>query len=384
MKLRDFLLPFLLLVGYPQVSKAQFKAEANHYSFDSKSEFVDLSLTNPSGIEDLVNTRGDIMLKYRNNAIYGVRNGLLNHSFGGNLDLGVIGSYYNRTEQSTKDENSQTQDSPIGQITTKTIILKDNKVWDYGFALNYKGFFVDYESATNQNKTDGSILIKIGEDQELANFSSESNIKSSVYGAGFKHGFLKLIQNRNQNIDEGGNQEEEKSKAYLINGNYSLRTNERERTRLDIYYDQDKNVSGFFTLNFFNDINFGLSYNQKSDGFTANLSSYNYSTQNREDFERGLENRIRLQPRIYDTKLETNRKYLTDMFFTKPFSYTFSINVNEDRNVTANLNLNLRNVLFHYSEDSQRVGLKLGPAIGSYDFKQKELRGGVFLGNVHD
>ncbi|MEK6847620.1 MAG: hypothetical protein AABX50_00670 [Nanoarchaeota archaeon] len=380
MKLK-YLLPFLFFLGIPRVSEAQFKAEANPNYLDVKSAYADISLRNPFGLENLVNTRGDIQLKYGNNALYLVRNGLLNHTYGGNIDLGLIEFYHNRSEQSDRDETREVQDSPIGKIITETTILDDSRSRDFGFALNYRNFFASYESATQENKIDGSTLITIGEDQDLVPFSSGFNSESTVYGIGFRNGFFKFIQNRHQNRGDGEEQPEERFNNYLINANYSFGGAERERVNLNVYYGED--ISGFFNFNLFRNINLNLIYDRGEDDFTANLSTHNYSRLNHRDFERHLENGLRAVSRIYDSNLETTRRYLNDMFFTKPFSYDFSISLNEGE-VTANLNLNLRNVLFHYSRESQAIGLRYKFMIGEYDFRQDEARFGVFFGRQRD
>lgn len=378
MKLR-YLLPFLFPL-FTQDLKAQVKAEGNSDSLDVKSRYLDVSLGNPLGLEDLTNTKGDVKLKYRNNTLYFIRNGLLNHTYGGNLDFGLAEFYHNRSEQSIRNETSKTQDSPIGEITTKTTILNDTRSRDFGFTLNYSRFFASYESASRKNKIDGSTLIIINGDQQLVNFSSEFDSKSTVYGIGFRNGFFKFIQNRNQNIGNGEEQPEERFNNFLANANYSFGGLKKDRVNLNIYYGD--NISGFFNFNVIRDIDINLAYDPKGNGFTANLSTSDYSRLNHRDFERGIENRLRAVPRIYDTGLETTRRYLGDMFFTKPFSYNFSISKNEGDEVTTNLNLNLRNILFHYSRESQTVGLKYKFAIGAYDFEQKEARFGIFLGRI--
>lgn len=376
MKLR-YLLPFLFFL-YPEKAQAQFKIEGNQRNLDVKSKILDVSARNSLGLEDYINVTGDAKLKYRNNALYLIRNGLQNHTYGGNIDFGLADGYYNRTEQNIRDETTNIQNSPIGQITTKTTILNEIRARDFGVSLNYRNFFASYESATSENKIDGNTLITINGDEQLVNFSSEFDSRSNIYGIGFKNGFFKFIENRHQNI-ENGMQNEERFNNYLINANYSFGGLKEDLVNLNIYYGRG-DISGFFNFNLLGNMGIDLIYDSGDGNFTVNLSTQDYSRLDHRDFERSIENRLRAVPRIYDSNLETTRRYLRDMFFTKPFSYNFSISTNEEDGITANLNL--RNILFHYSEGSQAIGLKLGPAIGTYDFEQNEARFGVFLGRV--
>jgi hypothetical protein len=363
MKLR-YLLPFLFFL-YPQKSEAQFKAEGNPNSLDIKSEYVDISARNPFGLTNLYNLRGDINIKAaENNLFYFARNGILNNSKGLNIDVPFFRGYFNNSNQGNRTENRETQTSPIGEIITETTILEEKTALEFSIALNYRNFFASYESATLSDSINGSTLISIGEDTDLVPFSSESYNKSIVYSIGFKNGFFKFIQNR---------QDGERFNNFLVNANYSLGGEGRDKINLNVYY--DRNFSGFFNFNFFSDLNFNLTYDSNDDNFRANLSTSGYSRLYQRDFERGLENRLRTSPRIYDYDLETTRRYLRDMFFTEPFSYNFTIDKDE---IIANLNLN--NILFHYSRDSRAIGLKYKFVIGTYDFEQNEARAGIFFG----
>ncbi len=371
MKLR-YLLPFLLLPFLPRNAEAQFKAEGNRTSLDIKSGYLDVSARDTFGLDNLANIKGGIKLRYRDNSIYGIRNGALNHSYGGNLNIEFLEAYHNRSSQSTRTETCMTQNSPIGEITTETTILDDTRARDFGFSLNHRNFFASYESARAESGINGSTIITIGEDQNLVPFSSESNNSSIVYGVGFRNGFFKFIQNRQQSVGDEEEQSEERHNNFLANANSSFSVGGR-RINLNVYYDKD--FSGFFNLGLFRNIDLNLIYDSHDGDFRVNLSTPGYSRLNQRDFERGLENRLRVVPRIYDSPLEITRSYLSDMFLTPPFSYNFT--VDEDEIIA---NLNLRNILVHYSRGSQAVGLKLGPAIGAYDFKQDEARFGVFFG----
>ena len=364
MKLR-YVLPFLLLPFLPRGLEAQVKADANRDSLDVKTPYADVSLGNSYGLRNLVNLRGDVKLKFRDNAIYVARNGILNYSYGLNFDMSFLNAYHNASNQSNRTENQITQDSPIGEIITETTILQEDKARDFGIALNYRGFFTSYEFATLTNGINGSTLITIeGQEPNLVPFSSNSNTESRVYTSGFRNGFFQFIQNR---------QDEERFNNFLVNANYSFGGERGNRINLNVYYDKD--VSGFFNFNFFRDIDLNLTYDSHGDNFRVNLSTSGYSRLHQRDFERGLENRLRVVPRIYDSNLETTRRYLGDMFFTEPSSYNFTIDKDE---IIANLNL--RNILFHYSRESQAIGLRYKFAIGTYDFEQNEARFGMFFG----
>lgn len=370
MKLK-YLVPFLLFFA-PKNLEAQFKAEANSDSLDVKSKYLDVSLGNSFGLENLVNTRGEIKLKYGDNSVYGIRNGILNHSYGGTISLGFIGGFQNQSMQSNRAENRVVQDSPIGEIITETTILRERRLIDFGIILRHRGVFVNYESSELRNNVNGSTIITIGEDENLVPFSSESRSESVVYGAGFRNGFLKFIQNRHQEREDGENQPEEEFDNYFANANYSFGGEERNRVNLNIYYSKD--FAGLLNFNFFRDLDLNLTYDSNSDRLRVNLSTSRYSELHRRDFERGIEDRLRAVPRVYDSNLETMRRYLGDMFFTSPMSYSFTL---DEEGLTANLNLN--HILFHYSRDNQSIGLRGGFLIGTYDFKQDVARFGIFF-----
>ena len=371
MKLR-YLLPFLFFL-YPQKSEAQFKAEYNPNSLDIKSSFVDVSARNSFGLTNEYNLTGDIKLKAENSALYFTRNGILNNNRGTNIDIPPLffRAYFNNSNQGNRTENQVTQDSPIGEIITETTILEERATLEFGFGLTHRNFFASYESGTLADSVNGSTLITIGENQDLVPFSSESYNKSIVYGAGFRNGFFKFIQNR---------QDGERFNNFIANANYSFGGAESNKINLNVYY--DGNVSGFFNFNLFRDIDLNLTYDSHNNHFRANLSTSGYSRIHQRDFERSLEDRLRVAPRIYDYTLETTRRYLGDMLFTTPstpsapFSYNFTV---DEEGIIANLNL--RNILYlHYSRQSQALGLRYKFAIGTYDFKQDEARFGVFFG----
>jgi len=380
MKLR-YLLPFLALPFLPQKSEAQFKAEVNPDTLDVKSEYVDVSLGNSLGLQNFENTRADIQVKLGENALYFLRNGVLNHGYGGNLNVGFLGGYYNRSNQGNRTEGIKTRDSPIGEIVTETTILEERVSQDFGISLNYHGFSAGYDEANADREIDGTTIITIdGETQGLVPFSSISNSESRVFGLGFDYGFFRFIQNRTRPMDG----EEERFNNFLIGANYSFRVDERERANFRIYYGKD--VSGFFNFNILRNLDVNLIYEGETGDFRAHISSPNYSRLNQRVFERGLEDRLRTVPRVRDFNLEIDMRYIRDMFFTDFISYDFSVNMHEGEttlDINANMILELINalsVLAHYSEESKAVGLKYRFAIGTYDFEQGKARIGVFFG----
>ncbi len=351
MKIR-YLLPFLFFLN----TQAQFKTESNLNIFDVKSKYIDVAVRDTFGLKDLVNIKGIVKLKYDNNSIYFNRNGLLNHHSGGNLDLNWLKIYHNQSKQNIQTDNSLIKNSPLGEIITQTRILNDNKIKESGLALNYNDFFISSENATINNKISGQTLVKINEDQNLIPFSFEfNNNNTNVFEMGFQNGFLKYIQNK---------QDSNKFSNYLAGINYS---NLNIRSDLSLYY--GKYFSGFFNFNIFDKINVNFIYDRN---LKVNLSTSNYSKLNKKDFERTLENKLRLVPRVYDSNLETERHYLEDMFFTE--DYDFSIDKDDTK-----VNINLSNLLFHYSENSKKIGLKYKFAIATYDFKQREAKIGLFF-----
>ena len=215
--------------------------------------------------------------------------------------------------------------------------------------LRHDDFFISSEHAINKNTIKGSTSININGEQDLVPFSFDFRNESNVHALGFKHGFFKYIQNK-QDGNEFAN--------YLIKANHS---------GLNLYYGKD--IAAFFTYPLLKNIVANISYDKK---FEWNISTFDYSELNKKDFERNLENRLRIVPRAYDSKLDIGRTYLDDMFFTN--LYNFSID--KDKIVG---NINFGNILFHYSKENPRMGLRYKFAIATYDFKQKELRIGLFF-----
>ncbi len=343
-----YLLPFLFLFNL-QSTRAQFKIESNSKNFDLKSKYFEVAARDTFGLKDMVNIKGIVKLKYDNNSLYFKRNGLLNHSYGGNIDLNVIEFYYNQSKQNIKTEKFTTQDSPLGKIITNTSILNKDRMKEMGVALNYKDFFISFENAKKNNEVDGQTLIKVNEEKALTFFNFNFNNETSIFGAGFKYGFFKFIQNKKDG---------DKFKDYFAKLNYK---------GINLYYAKD--FAGFFSFNLFDKINFDISYDKK---IKINLATSDYSKLNKRKFERNLENRLRIVPRIYDSNLETSKNYLEDMFFTD--LYSFSLNKDE-----INANLNFKNILFHYSKDSWKIGLRYKFLITTYDFYKKEAKLGLFF-----
>jgi hypothetical protein len=353
MKLK-YLLPFLFLFNTQDI-RAQFKAESNLQELDVKSKYVDVTARDTFGLKDGYNLKGIIKLKYANNSVYLNRNGLLNHSYGINIGLDLAEGYYNNSQQNIKTENSSSQDSQIGQINTKTTLLNENYTNDFGIKFNYNNYFVSYEDAKNRNKVDGETLVEINDEKDLIKYQFNFNNSSQIYGLGFEYGFFKFIQNR---------QDENKFNNYLAGVGYS---------GLNVYYGEE--IAGFFNFNAFDKVDFNLTYDKN---FKLNISTSDYSKLAQKDFERTLENKLRLAPRFYDSGLETSRSYLEDMFFTDDFNFSI-----DKKSITANLNLGY--ILFHYLEDnknfrySKKIGLKYKFALVTYDFNQKEAKLGVFF-----
>lgn len=344
MKLR-YLLPFLFFFG----TQAQFKTESNLNNLDIKSKYIDVAVKDTFGLSDFYNLKGIIKAKYNNSSAYLIRNGLLNHYYGGNIDLNWLKVYHNQSKQNIKTENFHKQNSPLGEIITQTTILNENKTKESGLILKYNDFFISSENSTDNGKINGQTLIKINDKQDLIPFSFEFNNRTNVSGIGFKYGFFKFIENRQNN---------NKFNNYFIKANYSM---------INFYYGKD--IAGFANFNVFDKIDVNLSYDKK---FKINLSTSDYSKLNHEDFERTLENKLRLVKRVYDSEMETERYYLEDMFFTK--DYNFSVDKDD---IKANLNLD--NILFHYSKNSKKIGLRYKFGIATYDFKKKEAKVGLFF-----
>ncbi|AJF63117.1 MAG: hypothetical protein QT11_C0001G0993 [archaeon GW2011_AR20] len=357
MKLKYFL-PFFVFFG----ANAQFKIEANRYSLDTKSSYVDIAVRDTFGLEDFVNIKGDARLKYGENALYVSRNGLLNHSYGTGLNVWNFRGYFNHSLQNLKTETTNIQESPIGRISVKNTLLDDSNGFDFGFGLDYKDYFVMYEDAEQKRQIDGETLIKIeGQEPELIPFEIGFQNSSELYSIGFKYGFFKFIKNKNS---------ENKFYNYFIGAMHK---------GLNVYYGNDWN--GFFIFNiisqeeefleisFIPEINLNLSYDKK---LKLSLSTGDYSKLDLKKFERTLEDRLRAAPRIHDINLEILTGHVRDMFFTDLFGFYL-----DKDNFEANLNFH--NLLAHYSKDSKKIGLKYDFAIVTYDIKQKELKFGVFI-----
>ena len=391
MKLR-YLLPFLFLPFLSQGARAQIKAEANFKSLDVKTPYIDVSARDTFGLQDIVNIRGDAQLKYGNNIAYVIRNGALNHLYGGNLDIAFLRGYYNRSRQNNRRELGDKIETPIGPVLTRTEITNENTSEDFGAGLSYRDFSISYEQGNGESKIDGSTVITIAGNESRVPFSSSINTESRVYGIGFKNDFFKFIQNRQEERE----QNEEEFKKYLAKVSYPFIVSGIERANLSAYYSEDffafLNLGPFRNSNIklLRDVDVNLSYNGRTNGFRATLSTSNLSVLHQRDFELGLENALRIAPRARDAVQETRRRYLADMFFTQPFSGEIGIEKDSTGfrfgkgNITANLNL--KYFFLHYSEDSKTIGLKFGPAIatlGKYGEKKGiEARVGVFFGRI--
>ncbi|NCN51971.1 hypothetical protein GW931_03090 [archaeon] len=347
-----YALPFLFLFNSP-FSKAQFKVESNLKEVNLKNKFFQVAARDTFGLKDLVNIKGIAKLKYDDNSLYFARNGLLNYYYGGEVNINGVNFYYNQSKQNIKNETSTSQSSIIGDISTKTTLLNENKGRGVGIIFNKNNYFVSLENATNNNNLKGQTLIDVAGEKDVSSYEFGVNNETNIVGAGFKYGFFKFIKNR-QNKDKFNN--------YFVKANYT--DSEKD---FNLYYAKD--FAGFLSYNVFDKIDVNLTY----DGdFNIILSTSDFSRINKKDFERKLEDKLRIVPRIYDSKLETSRSYLEDMFFTD--FYDFSI---DKKGVKANLNLNY--LLLHYSEDSQKIGLKYKFGLVTYDFKDKEVQLGLFF-----
>lgn len=351
MKLR-YLLPFFLIFN----AQAQFKIETNVNELDLKSKYVDVSARDTFGLKNLVSTKGIVRIKKGDNSIYFNRNGLSNHSYGASINLDILEGYYNNSQQNNREESSNSQNSAIGQINTQTVLLKKDLSHDVGLKLKYLDYYLGYEEAKSIDKIDGETLIEINDEKELVKYLFNFDKSSKVYGLGFKYGFAKFVVNA---------QDSNKFNNRLINASYN---------GLNIYSDL-KEISGLLNVNLglFNKkmskININIVYDKSLD---LNICSNDYSNLMKRDFERKLENRLRIVPRIYDSGLETKRDYLEDMFFTD--KYNFYLSKGE---IKANINLDY--LLAHYSKESKKVGLKYKFALLTYDFKNHEFKFGLFL-----
>jgi len=386
---KKYLLPFLLLPFFHRDSEAQFKAEGNLKSLDVKSPYVDISARDTFGLQNIVNIRGYAQLKYGNNIVYFIRNGALNHLYGGNLGVGFFGGYYNRSRQSKREELETKTETPIGQVFTVTEISTENTSSDFGANLSYRNFSVSYEESKKDINIDGNTIIKIANEEDRIPFSSKTWSESKLYGFYFENGFFKLIKNKNQSITEDGKQNEEDNTEYLAKTSYLFNFRGMEIANLNIYYSEDfatflnigllRNSS----IKFIRDLDFNFSYNRPIRRLKATLSTRRFSELNQRDFELNLENELRSAPRTYDVVQETRRRYFTDMFFTDFFSGEIGIEkdstdfeIDKDNLLVT---LNLKYVLLHYSKEKKEVGARLGPAIAMWDFDRKEGRVGVFL-----
>ncbi|MEK6907401.1 MAG: hypothetical protein AABW45_02640 [Nanoarchaeota archaeon] len=345
MKLR-YLLPFLYFLN----TQAQTKLESNLHSLNFKNEYVDIAAKDTFGLKDLVNIKGFLKLKYDNNSIYVARNGLLNHHYGLDLNFDYASFYFNNSNQNIKNESYSSQNSPIGKINTRTTILNKDKIRDFGLRFNYLDYFIGYEQANKENDIDGETFIEFESGQsDLIPYSFSFNSSSKTYTIGFDYGFLKFIEN---------NQDDNKFNKSLIKASYN---------GLNLYH-YEKDIASLFNFNF-KGINLNLTLDKD---LRFNLSTNNYSGLIKKDFERKLEDRLRLVPRIYDSNLETQRNYTQDMFFTEDFSFTL-----DKDNFEASINLDY--LLAHYSKDSEKVGLKYKFAFLTYDTKRKEIAIGLYL-----
>jgi hypothetical protein len=349
-KLRDlvYALPFFFFLN-PASAKAQFKLESNLNDLDLKSKYFDLAVSDTFGLKELTNIRGMAKLKYDNSSVYFIRNGLLNYYYGGDLDLKFVSGYHNESRQNVKTQTESSQESPLGTIVTHTDILNEGRSNESGVKLKYGDFFVSAEKAYENDKIDGTTLVDVGGNESLSSFTLNLENRTTIYGAGFKYGYVKFIQN-----EQNGN----KSNNCLVKADYD---------GFNIYY--GKNFSGFLSFNLFDKVDVDVSYDRE---LRVAFATSDYSKLNREDFEMNLENKLRAVPRIYDSNLETSRSYIKDMFFTKDYNFSLS-----QDNVDFNINFN--NILFHYSKGSEKIGFKYKFGIVTYDFQTKEARIGVFF-----
>ncbi|GIU68219.1 MAG: hypothetical protein KatS3mg001_069 [Candidatus Pacearchaeota archaeon] len=381
-----YLLPFLFFGFFPKDSEGQFKLTLGREKLEVKSEYVDLSLENSLGIEkirDIENLRGDFGLKFKDNYVFVVRNGIKNHFYGANINLPYFKGYHTSSYQSTRNEDTKRQESPIGEIITETNILEEKRINEYGTFFEYGGFFAGFELSRKTSELNGSVIISLPQDQNKTFFSSYNEGKAEIYSLGFNNAFLKFIRNE---IFEGEKREELRKNNFnnfLVGANYQIKKNDKEKFKVSLYYGKEFSelsnleisaLAGFFRFNVFKDLYFHFFFDGKEKKFRASLSTKNFSDLNEIDFERSLENRLRIVPRFYDRSLETKRKYLNDAFFLEPFSYSVTV---DEENINASLNLN--RLLFHYSNDSFIVGAKYRFLIGTYDFKKDELGLGIFL-----
>ncbi len=353
MKKLGYLLPIILFLN-PSSANAQFKSDANRYNFDIKSKYIDLNVGDPFGLNEGANIRGILKLKYNDNSIYFIRNGLFNYYYGGEADIKWFDAYHNESRQNLTAENITAQSSPIGNVTTKTTLLNHDRANESGFILKYDTFFAGFENSADKNHIDGETVVDFGGQRSSSQYSLDLGSITDIYEAGFKYGSAKLIRN-----EQNGN----------VFYNYLLKA---DCEGLNLYY--GKSLAGFLSARLFDKVDVDVSYD-KTLKFT--FATSDYSELNRRDFETNLENRLRAVPRIYNSNLETQRSYLEDMFFTK--GYNFSISQD---NVTFNVSspdLGPAKALFHYSNDSQQIGLKLGPAIATYDFHDRKAMVGVFI-----
>jgi len=351
------LLSFLFLFSVGTV-KAQFKAEANLKDLDLKSEYFDVAVRDTFGLKDITNIKGIAKLKYKDNSLYFLRNGLLNYNYGGDIKFKGLNFFYNNSRQNIKNESLVNQNFPvIGNVSTKTTILNKDRVKEFGVSLGDKDNFIGFDNAVNKRNINFDTLIDInGEKQspvsEEMGFKSETN----VYSAGFKYGFFKFIENK---------QDSNKFSNYFVKANYT-----EDKMDFNLYYTED--FAGFFDYNFFDKINAGFIYDKR---FKFVLATSNFSKLNKRDLETKLENEGRVVPRVYDSGLETKRHYLEDMFYTDLYDFSLEIG----KNVNFQANFHWKNFSAHYSKNKIEIGLNYKFLIGAYDFENKEFKIGIFL-----
>ncbi len=356
MKIKQ-LIPFLLLFN---AGNAQFKAEANLKNLDLKSKHLNLAVRDTFGLKDMINIKGNAKLKYNNNYFYFNRNGLLNHSYGFVFEKNNFNWNYHKSDQNFKKENTISQDSPIGKITTKTTLLNDQQLQELGFKASYYKYSLEYKKAKENTKVNIEILIDINGEKDLSKIDINLNNYTEVYGFYSEDLDIKYIYNRGDSINFDN---------FLVTFH---------NKNLNLFYGEE--LGFLIGHKLWKNLMINLVYDKK---FKVNLSSLDYSQLIKEEIDNDTENRLRLVKKNYNEKLENKKDYLKDMFFTQYYGFSFDIFFDrynpkiKKENIQANLNL--KYILLHYSDNNKKIGLKYKSALASYDIDKKEIMLGVWL-----
>lgn len=329
----------------------QTKIQIDKNLFDLKNNYIQTELQNENGLNDYLNTTGKIRLGTRQNSIFLNRDGTLNYTFGSNLDINGFSNFYIQKRENIKIQNRNS----IGNINiiSNTLNLSRDKEIGFGYTLKDWGIF--YENAISNKTLNMKVIISSGENnqishsiEKIAQSSSMISLKSPVFS-------VKQILNK---VEYGNEISKEKKSIF------SLGTK-----RINYTFD-GKDHYGY--LNFeIKDLNFFI-FNDSS----LVIETSEYSDIERYWFERRIEDKNRVVPRIYDVKYESISDYLKDIFFTNKrlgFRLEFKSGKSPDLQTRINLKYLLGKTDFNKNHNLSLI-LK-GFFIG-YDFKREQIYAG--------